>query len=89
NNCEAFKSSEQVSLLLRPSAAQIVGNEQKGANTIKGRVQDCVFQGQTYNLTLECQNGITLTVHAPQKMSIGTNLSIFFPPELIQCLKEK
>jgi len=85
---EAFKPSEQVSLLLRPSAAEIVEKDQEDTNIVKGEVQACVFQGQYYNLILVSQKGIDLIVQAPHQVDVGTRLTVFYPPELVQCLRE-
>lgn len=73
-----------VSLLIRPDGAR----PRPPGSLIRGRVVDALFQGEAYRVELECAGGIQLHFTLPQAPAVGTELSLYLPPDALDCLAE-
>jgi ABC-type Fe3+/spermidine/putrescine transport system ATPase subunit len=76
--------SEPVYLLLRPDAAQV----DPPGSPIHGTVADVLFRGEGYRVELDCAQGIRLHFWLAQAPAPGAELTLYLPPEALECLAE-
>lgn len=75
-------------LLLRPAQA-FLGQEDSG-NRITGQVIDRVFQGETYRLSLFCnQEAPSFDITLPKPFEIGQSLTVNYRTEDVLCLENE
>jgi ABC-type Fe3+/spermidine/putrescine transport system ATPase subunit len=84
--CAEFlpRVGQAVRLLLRPSQARMV--LEPGVNTVQGRVEDVVFRGEAFRVTLRARDDIELVFSLPTSPEAGQELTVFIPPEGVVCL---
>lgn len=73
-----------VTLLLRPAGLQPA--EAGSPNTLAGRVEDVVFRGEGYRITLECAGGLRLDFHLAHPPQAGAHVVYRIDPESVLCL---
>ena len=77
---------EKTTLLFRPTQAHQSSGANK--NLITGRVLDQVFQGENYRITLQINNSVPeFNVILPQPAEVGTELQVYYQPDVVLCLE--
>ncbi|NLF15273.1 MAG: ABC transporter ATP-binding protein [Anaerolineaceae bacterium] len=81
---------EEATLLIRPEAARLVGDEAPGGASVGGKVQRCSFRGSHYLLEIEHESGQRLTFEllfgAGQLPRPGDDVTLALRPEALSLL---
>lgn len=81
---------EEATLLIRPEAARLVGDEAPGGASVRGKVQRCSFRGSHYLLEIEHESGQRLTFEllfgAGQLPRPGDDVTLALRPEALSLL---
>lgn len=67
--------NEKVDILLRPSGARVASSD-GGVNRIEGVVEDVVFRGEAFRVTLALEHGYSFTFFLEEKPALGQPLSL-------------
>jgi ABC-type Fe3+/spermidine/putrescine transport system ATPase subunit len=89
-SCEGDPPTKRktTTLLLRPTAACASGAD--CGNTIRGKVMDRVFQGETYRVTLHCNQTVPFfNVNLQEAVEIGSSIEVGYRAEDILCLQKE
>lgn len=79
-------AGQQVTLLIRPNAAHLLGKNETARIQMEGLVEDSVFQGDGYRILLRNGEGLPLTFQVAEPVSPGTRVRMAIDPEAVQCL---
>jgi ABC-type Fe3+/spermidine/putrescine transport system ATPase subunit len=83
-------SGETVTVLVRPEAARITGDEQEGVTRMHGTVERCSFRGSHYRLQVRHTSGLVLSFHlvsgADRPPRRGQEISLALQSEAISLL---
>lgn len=74
----------KVSVLLRPGQTSLQPRE--GWNALCGRVEDVVFQGQTYRIELQISSGQHLRFDLEQEIPLHEDICLWIDPQNVLCL---
>jgi ABC-type Fe3+/spermidine/putrescine transport system ATPase subunit len=87
----AFHPGEDVTLLLRPEAAQVVDGLENAINLIQGRITERSFRGARERLTVRHASGIELSFEldgtAADVPSVGEEVTLALRPQAINLLQ--
>jgi ABC-type Fe3+/spermidine/putrescine transport system ATPase subunit len=87
----AFYHGEQVTLLLRPEAAQLVDGARDAMNLIQGRITERSFRGARERLTVRHASGIELSFEldgtAADIPDVGEDVTLALRPQAINLLQ--
>jgi len=86
-DCETggLETGRAVTLLIQP-AAGMFSAEAGQENRIKGKVSECIFKGEEYKITLDCEGCPPLVFHVPFAHAIAAEVEIVIPSRSIFCL---
>lgn len=77
----------QVELLFRPSEASLQPGA-NGENLIEGQVEDVVFRGQDFKVSLRIKTGLVFQFNLAGRVRVGERLSLWLPPEAVHCIDQ-
>ncbi len=77
---------DELTLLLRRAPAMVRRGTATPRNTIRGKVTEVSFRGDSFRVTMEC-SARQVSFDLPQPVEVGRSISIHLPPEAILCLK--
>ncbi len=78
--------ARDVTVLIRPSGAHLIQKDEKAANILDGRVEDAVFRGEDYRVSLRTAQGLELYFFLPQPPPEGQLIQLSIDPESVVCL---
>lgn len=81
-----LKASEEVTLLLRPVGILLNGVP-SAENTITGTVVDCVFKGDSFDVSFQAQGSKNLRFFVSEPLQPGIIASVQVPPGLVHAFK--
>jgi spermidine/putrescine transport system ATP-binding protein len=81
-----FSSDAKVCLLLRPSGALPVTGKSE-VNTVTGMVNDVVFRGEGYKISLQCENQLDLVFHSIHPLPLHEPATFAITRDAILCLE--
>lgn len=81
-----LRVGDDVTLILRPTAARLPGPTPQGGNILQGRVVDLVFGGDDYRVELETKAGRTFEFRMPLALPVGTQVTLALDGERIGCI---
>ena len=81
-------AGDKVTLLVRPRPveASLDGMESSKVNYIEGLVEDSVFDGKEFRVSLQAADGARVFFYLPAPLSPGKRVSIHLKPEALLCL---
>ncbi|HZW04492.1 MAG TPA: ABC transporter ATP-binding protein [Anaerolineaceae bacterium] len=82
---DAPSPNQPVELLLRPSGGQVAGEDGQ-VNRIEGVVEDVVFRGEAFRVTLSLEHGYTFYFFLEEKPALGQPLSLALDRDAVLCL---
>jgi ABC-type Fe3+/spermidine/putrescine transport system ATPase subunit len=77
---------DRVTLLIPAESASLTTDDYH-SQQIAGRVEDSIFRGKDFRVTLDCANGIRLEFDMQVSYPPGGELALFISPAAIQCLQ--
>ena len=83
---DRIKLGEQHPLLIQTIGAEVSG-EKTGNNLLSGKVTECVFKGDDFKVSLNC-NGLEFIFSLVEKCEIGQSVTIRLPESSIVCLEK-
>lgn len=78
--------AEQVSLLFRPTGAQVAALA-GGVNNLNGRVEDVAFRGESYRVTLRAADGTVFQFYLGDPLPLHEQVTLMLLPNEIIVLK--
>jgi ABC-type Fe3+/spermidine/putrescine transport system ATPase subunit len=87
---DPVQAGQELTVLLRPDAARMVGGDEKAVNRIEGRVEACWFRGAYYQLVLSHESGTKLAFEVDafdcSMKSVGDSVVLSLRPEAVNLL---
>ena len=83
---DCIKLGEQHQLLIQTIGAE-VSSEKTGINLLSGKVTECVFKGDDFKVSLNC-NGLDFIFSLVEKCEIGQSVTIRLPESSFVCLEK-
>jgi spermidine/putrescine transport system ATP-binding protein len=80
-----FILGEAVNLLVRPAGVTPAGT--MSVNSLRGRVEDVIFQGENFRVEMSCGAGIRLQFTLPAPLPLGQEITLAVDPLAVICLK--
>jgi ABC-type Fe3+/spermidine/putrescine transport system ATPase subunit len=81
---------QELTVLLRPDAARMVGRDEQTVNRLEGRVEACWFRGAYYQLVLSHESGTTLAFEVDATdcgmKAVGDSVVLSLRPEAVNLL---
>lgn len=85
-NGSGLAGGEEVTLLFRPTGA-VAGSVIGDLNTLSGVVEDVVFHGERYRVSLHCADQLVFRFYLPHPLPVKEKVTLQLAPDSILCLK--